>query len=87
MDCSLPGSSVHGILQARILEWVAMPLPGDLPNPRIKPVSLISPALAGRFFTTSTFWEALIECILPNSNVEILTPICWYLEVRFGGDG
>ena len=25
MDCSLPGSSVHGILQARILEWVAMP--------------------------------------------------------------
>ena len=26
MDCSPPGSSVHGILQARILEWVAMPL-------------------------------------------------------------
>ena len=26
MDCNLPGSSVHGILQARILEWVAMPL-------------------------------------------------------------
>ena len=25
MDCNLPGSSVHGILQARILEWVAMP--------------------------------------------------------------
>ena len=25
MDCSLPGSSVHGILQARVLEWVAMP--------------------------------------------------------------
>ena len=25
MDCSLPGSSVHGILQAKILEWVAMP--------------------------------------------------------------
>ena len=25
MDCSLPGSSVHGILQARILEWVTMP--------------------------------------------------------------
>ena len=27
MDCSLPDSSVHGILQARILEWVAMPFP------------------------------------------------------------
>ena len=25
MDCSLPGSSLHGILQARILEWVAIP--------------------------------------------------------------
>ena len=33
MDCSLLGSSVHGILQARILEWVAIPSPGDLPNP------------------------------------------------------
>ena len=32
MDCSPPGSSVRGILQARILEWVATP-PGDLPNP------------------------------------------------------
>ena len=35
MDCSLPGHSVHGILQARILEWVAIPFPGDLPHPRI----------------------------------------------------
>ena len=33
MDCSLPGSSVLGILQARILEWVAFPSPGDLPDP------------------------------------------------------
>ena len=37
MDCSPPGSSVHGILQARILEWVAFPFPGDLPDPGIKP--------------------------------------------------
>ena len=33
MDCSPPSSSVHGILQARILEWVAVPSSGDLPNP------------------------------------------------------
>ena len=33
MDC------IHGILQARILEWVAFPLPGDLPNPGIEPMS------------------------------------------------
>jgi len=32
MDCSPPGSSVHGILQARILEWVAMPSLGNLPH-------------------------------------------------------
>ena len=36
---SPPGSSVHGILQARILQWVACPSPGDLPNPGIKPGS------------------------------------------------
>ena len=49
MDCSLPGSSVHGIFQARILQWV--PPPGDLPNPGIEAVSLASPALPGGFFT------------------------------------
>ena len=42
MDCSLPGSSVHGILPAIILEWVAMPPPGDLPDPGIE---VGSPAL------------------------------------------
>ena len=31
--------TVHGIVQARILEWVAFPLPGDLPNPGVKPGS------------------------------------------------
>ena len=36
MDCSPPGSSVHGIFQARILEWVAISFSGDLPNPGIK---------------------------------------------------
>ena len=50
---SLPGSSVHGIFQARILEWAATPSPGDLPYPGIKPMSLASPALAGRFFFTT----------------------------------
>ena len=48
MDCSPPGSSVHGISQARILEWVAIPFSEDLPDPG---VDSVSPALAGRFFT------------------------------------
>ena len=42
------GSSVHGISQARILEWVAISFSRGSPNPGIKP---LSPALAGRFFT------------------------------------
>ena len=52
IDCSPPGSSVHGISQARILEFLAIPSPRDLPNPGIEPMSLAAPALAGRFFTT-----------------------------------
>ena len=42
MDCSPPGSSVHGIFQARILEYVAFPSPGDLPIPETEPDSLTS---------------------------------------------
>ena len=53
LDCSLAGSSVHRILQARTLEWVAMTSSGDLPDPEIEPASLKSPALAG------ATWEAL----------------------------
>ena len=50
----MQSSSVHGNLQARIPEWVVFPSPRDLPNPGLKPESLMSLALAGRFFTTST---------------------------------
>ena len=48
MNCSLPGSSVHGILQTRIFEWTAFPFPEDFPDLGIKPwVS----CTAGRFLT------------------------------------
>ena len=46
MDCSPPGSSVHGVPQARVLEYSFSP-PGGLPDPGIEPVFL----LAGEFFT------------------------------------
>ena len=52
MDCRFPGSSVHGISQEGILEQLPFPTPGDLPDPGIQPMSLVSPASAGRFFTT-----------------------------------
>ena len=60
LDCSPPGSSVHGILQARILEWIAMPPPGDLPEPGVEPTSIMFPVSAGVCFTTSATWGARI---------------------------
>ena len=58
MDCSPPGSSVHGTLQARILEWAAVPSSRESSQPGVKPMSLTSLALAGGFFTTSATWDA-----------------------------
>ena len=51
---------VHGILQARILQWVAI-LFSRGSSQHMKPASLISLALAGGFFTTSATWEALFS--------------------------
>ena len=70
MDCILPGSSVHGILQARILEWVAMPSSRGFSHPR----NWTRVSCFGRqvFFTTNATCEAwfsfiqLIIYCLPN---------------------
>ena len=60
MDCSLPGSFVHGILQARILEWVTMPSSRRSSWPRDQThVSCIS-CIAGRFFTTEPLGKPII---------------------------
>ena len=63
MDCSPPGSTVHRILQAKSWSGSPCPPPGDLPNPGIEPVSLMSLALAGGFFTT---WASLIAHLVKN---------------------
>ena len=52
MDCSLPGSSVRGILQARILEWVAMPSSRGSSRPRDPTHIFYGSCIAGVFFTT-----------------------------------
>ena len=49
MDCSLPGSSVHGIFQARVLEWVAIAFSKGSSQPRDRTQI---PYIAGRQFTT-----------------------------------
>ena len=69
MDCSPPGSSVHGISKVRILEWVANFFSRGLPGPGIKPES---PALAGGFFPTEPpgkppFFEGELTNRLPIS--------------------
>ena len=62
MDCSPPGSSVHGIFQGRILEWVAMPYSRGSSQPRDRTrISYTSLALTGGFFPTSNTWEALLK--------------------------
>ena len=55
MNCSLPGSSVHGIFQARIMEWVPLPFPGDFPDSGNQP---IVSCITGRFFT---FWVTKVS--------------------------
>ena len=67
MDCSPPGSSVHGILQTRILEWVAMPSSRDLPNPRIEPKSLKSP-----------YWQVDSFLLVPPGNKLYSKRNMWY---------
>ena len=56
MDCSLPGSSVHGLLQARILEWAAIPFSRGFSQPRDR---IQISCIAGGFFTIRATREAL----------------------------
>ena len=71
MDSSPPGSYVHGIFQAKELEWAATFLPQEnLPDPGME-LSLESPALAGRFFTTSDTWDPHILDINPLLDISL----------------
>ena len=65
MDCSPPGSSAYRIFQERILEWGAIPYYRGSSQPRDRTcISCISsPAVAGRFFTTSAIWQAYALCL------------------------
>ena len=58
MDCSPPGSSIHGIFQARILEWVTISFSREIFPTQGWIPSLASPALAGRFFYHCATLEA-----------------------------
>ena len=87
-DCSPRGSSVHGSLQAKNTGvGCHFLLQGIFPTPGQNPQSLMSPTLAGRFFTTSTTWEASLYTIYNTviSQVYFLFPCtreCKLHEVR-----
>ena len=71
LDCSLQRSSVHGIFQATLLEWVAIPSPGDLPDPKIKPTPLMSLELASRSFQN---WCITKFCV--SKRTPLRDPLC-----------
>ena len=75
MDCSLPGSSVHGISQARYWSGLPFPSPGDPPNSVIEPMSL---ALAGGLFTIEPpgkpFWTLFHGCF-SSSHIDLLASL------------
>ena len=77
MNCSPPGSSVHVILQARMLEWVAMPSSRESSWPGYEPVSPASPALAGGFFTISATCESTLTHITCEKTRFILLILFW----------
>ena len=80
MDCSPPGSSVHGFLQARILEWAAISFPRGSSWPRDRaPVS----CTAGRFFAIWATREALdihqrTLVVLPSSHTPASFPSSFF---------
>ena len=82
MDCSPPGSSVHGISQTRILQWVAISSSRVLPNPGIKPMSPVFPALAGGFFTIESLGKLHI---LPFTACYFLSNFCFVVRISFLG--
>ena len=63
--------------------WSRLPCPppGDLPDPGIEPMSLMSPALAGGFFTTSATWEATVNESEVYVTVEKLLNLSQFLDL------
>ena len=74
MDCSLPGSSVHGILQARILEWLAIPFSRGSSQPRNQ--TRVS-CIAGRFFTIWATRDACHHLVYGNNIITMLCYLCF----------
>ena len=93
MESRPPGSSVYGVLQAKIWRWLPCLPAGDLPDPEMETISLSS-ALAGEFFTTSATWEvppspypaaSLSLSLCLSRYVYICMYVCMYVYVYILG--
>ena len=84
MDCSPPDCSVHGILQARILGWVAMFFRGSSWL-RVEPTSLKSPALASGFFTTNATRKPEQFWYTGKMTSSVLVVFCKVVQPTYGG--
>ena len=73
MDCSLPGSSARGILQARILEWVAIPFSRGSSQPWDQTQVF---CIAGRFFTREAQYPTWYGLNKTNTKINIIVHIC-----------
>ena len=80
MDCSPPGSSVHGIFQARLLEWVAISFSRGSPQPRNR--TQIS-WIAGRFLTLWATGEATNDCLIGYKRLALWSPEVGKLNLQF----
>ena len=79
MDCSRQVSCVHGIFQARILEWVPFPPPVKLPDLGIQPAS---PVLAGGLFTTESPGKPIMSLMHKIKYVKLQgKPIIWKYKI------
>ena len=84
MDCSPPGCSVHGILQARKLQWVAISFPRGSSQPRDQ--TWVS-CIAGRFFTIWATRYLLETSLYPSNSTYTNTSATWAAPVLYEGQG
>ena len=77
MDCSPPGSSVHGVSQARILEWVAMPFSRGSSQPRDRTWLC---CISGKIFT---IWAELERLMNNFGNILVFSQLAWHMLSEF----
>ena len=82
MDCSPPGSSVHGILQTRVMCWVTIPFSGGSSLPRDQTWVC---SIAGGFFSVSASWKALYAVCVCAKSLQLCPTLCDPMDCSLPG--